>query len=76
MYRNLEHRVEAIAPVEQLPLRQRLWDILQLMLNDHRSAWDMHPDGSYAQRTPLDPLADLGTQQTLMNLARQHPAVA
>jgi polyphosphate kinase len=77
MYRNLEHRVEAISPVEQRPLRQRLWDILQLMLNDRRSGWDMNSDGSYTQRIPSDPTQELGTQQILMNLARQqHPAVA
>jgi polyphosphate kinase len=72
MYRNLEHRVEAISPVEQRPLRQRLWDILQLMLNDHRSAWDMQSDGSYAQRKPSDPSQELGTHRTFMNLARLH----
>jgi polyphosphate kinase len=74
MYRNLEHRVEAITPVEQKPLRQRLWDILQIMLNDHRSAWDMHPDGSYTQRIPADASQELGTHQILMNLAKTHVA--
>jgi polyphosphate kinase len=46
-------RVEAIAPVEAPPLRQRLWQIPQVMLQDHRQAWDMQPDGSYVQRVPL-----------------------
>jgi polyphosphate kinase len=72
MYRNLEHRVEAISPVEQRPLRQRLWHILQVMLNDHRSGWDMHADGSYVQRKPADAAQEIGTHQTFMNLARQH----
>ena len=49
MYRNLSARVESITPVQQRPLRQRLWDILQIMLNDRRSGWDMQPDGSYVQ---------------------------
>jgi polyphosphate kinase len=75
MYRNLEHRVEAIAPVEQRLLRERLWQILQIMLNDHRSAWDMRPDGSYVQRKPADPGQELGTHRTLMALARQHAVV-
>lgn len=76
MYRNLEHRVEAIAPVEHRLLRERLWQILQIMLNDHRSAWDMRPDGSYVQRKPNDPAQELGTHRTLMALARQHAVVA
>ncbi|HXE53457.1 MAG TPA: hypothetical protein VN541_10595, partial [Tepidisphaeraceae bacterium] len=71
MYRNLQARVEAITPVLQRPLRQRLWDILQIMLNDHRSAWDMHPDGSYTQRTPRNASEELGAQQVMMALARQ-----
>ena len=74
MYRNLENRVEAISPVEQRSLRQRLWEILQVMLNDHRSAWDMQSDGSYVQRKPADPSQELGTQRTFMNLARLHAA--
>ena len=74
MYRNLQARVEAIAPVQQRPLRQRLWEILQIMFNDRRSAWDMHPDGSYTQRMPRDASEELGTQQTLMALARQSAA--
>jgi polyphosphate kinase len=41
------------------------------MLNDRRQAWDMQADGSYVQRQPPDPKADVGTHQTLMNLARQ-----
>jgi polyphosphate kinase len=76
MYRNLQARVEAIAPVEKPPLRQRLWEILQIMLKDHRTGWDMNSDGSYTQRTPADPAHELGAQQTLMNLMRHHAVVA
>ena len=74
MYRNLQARVEAIAPVQQRPLRQRLWDIMQILFNDHRSAWDMNSDGSYVQRTPRDPSEELNAQQILMNMARQPAA--
>jgi polyphosphate kinase len=52
MYRNLSHRVEAAAPILQRDLRQRLRLILDTMLADHRCAWDLLPDASYAQRTP------------------------
>ena len=76
MYRNLQARVEAIAPVEKPALRQRLWDILQIMLHDNRTGWDMQPDGSYIQRTPANPAQELGAQQTLMNLMRPHAATA
>jgi polyphosphate kinase len=74
MYRNLQARVEAIAPVQQRPLRQRLWDIMQILFNDHRSAWDMNSDGSYVQRTPRDASEELNAQQILMNMSRQPAA--
>ena len=69
MHRNLEERVEAVVPVEERGLRQRLWDILQTMLDDRRQAWDMQSDGSYRQRQPLDDVTSLGTQQVLMQRA-------
>src|SRR5262249_22320193 len=52
MRRNLSERVEAVTPVEAAPLRARLWEILDVMLRDHRQAWDMRPDCSYVKRTP------------------------
>jgi polyphosphate kinase len=68
MYRNLHARVEAVVPIEQRNLRERLWMILQTMLNDRRQAWDMLPDGSYVQRECQD--GELGTHGILMALHR------
>ncbi|MFN4241819.1 MAG: polyphosphate kinase [Tepidisphaerales bacterium] len=71
MYRNLCKRVEAVVPVEGKPQRQRLWQILQIMLSDKRQAWDMLPDGRYVQRTPQSPAeAHSGTHHVLMQLHR------
>ena len=67
MYRNMSNRVEVIAPVEDAACRQKLWQIIQIMLDDHRRCWDLHPDGSYAQRQPLDD-NPLGTHERLMRL--------
>ena len=52
MYRNLLARVEVGVPIEDRPLRETVWEILQIMLTDRRQAWDMQPDGTYVQRTP------------------------
>lgn len=71
MYRNLLARVEVVTPIEDRTLRQRLWDILQVMRQDNRQAWDMQSDGSYVQRRPADGAGEMGTQATLMALARQ-----
>ncbi|WP_306549478.1 polyphosphate kinase 1 [Desulfobulbus sp.] len=52
MKRNLERRVEVIAPVESPALQGQLREILNLQLADRRGAWDMQPDGGYVQRQP------------------------
>ena len=72
MYRNLHSRVEAVAPVEGRSQRKRLWEILQINLNDQVQAWDMSGDGTYGRRLPnpdleSDDLARRGTHQILMD---------
>jgi polyphosphate kinase len=71
MYRNLQARVEAVVPVLSRALKPRLMQILNIALADRRSSWDMNPDGRYAQRTPAPGEERTGTQQVLMQLARQ-----
>jgi polyphosphate kinase len=65
MKRNLEHRVETLAPVEDATARQALRAVLDLQLAPNRNAWLMQSDGSYA-RAPADP-ADRGCQQALLD---------
>ena len=72
MHRNLEERVEAITPVDRPRPAQRLWEILDVSLQDQRQAWEMQADGSYRQRTPHEDAsheAHIGTQQTLIERA-------
>jgi polyphosphate kinase len=71
MERNLSHRVEAITPIEDRRLRERLWEILEIMLRDQVQAWEMQPDGSYVRRTPPAGPGTLGTHQALMERTRQ-----
>jgi polyphosphate kinase len=52
MTRNLEHRVEVLAPVEDLRHQAELRFVLDTQLNDARGAWDMQSDGTYVQRHP------------------------
>ena len=54
MKRNLENRVEVVVPVEDVALQGQLREILDLHLEDRRSAWDMLPDGRYVQRSAAD----------------------
>ncbi len=55
MRRNLESRVEILAPVVRPELREELRFVLDVQLNDNRGAWDMQCDGSYIQRAPAKP---------------------
>lgn len=71
MYRNLSNRVEAIVPVEEKSLREKCWEILRVQLADERQAWDMKPDGTYVQRTPQGPEAQIGCHEQFMRLVRQ-----
>jgi len=52
MSRNLENRVEVLAPVEDPSLREELRTFLDIQLSDRRSAWEMRADGSYVQLQP------------------------
>jgi polyphosphate kinase len=76
MYRNLLYRVEVVAPIEARPLRERVWELLNIYLNDNRSAWDMKSDGSYVQRQPAKGEEERGTQQVMMALSRQRSLAA
>ncbi|MBX3024378.1 polyphosphate kinase 1 [bacterium] len=52
MKRNLESRVEVVAPVEDPDLRAELRAVLDLQLAPSRDAWEMQSDGTYVRRTP------------------------
>ncbi len=73
MYRNLNARVEAVCPIEDRSLRTRLWQILNICLNDEHQRWDLQPSGRYIRRqrdgaTTVDSSSS-GTHATLMQLA-------
>jgi polyphosphate kinase len=70
MSRNLESRVESLAPIEHPSHRKELHAILETQLADQRSAWDMLPDGSYVQRRPLKSQRGRVCQETFIETAR------
>jgi polyphosphate kinase len=76
MYRNLQARVEAIAPIETRALREQIWEILQILMRDQRQTWDMRPDGAYVQRQPGQPGNEAGAHEVLMQLTRRRQAPA
>ena len=53
MPRNLERRVEVVAPIVDRALHHRLASLMKVYLADMRQGWDLQPDGCYTQRTPV-----------------------
>ncbi|MEB3359380.1 MAG: polyphosphate kinase 1 [Synechococcales bacterium] len=66
MPRNLDRRVEAIAPVADPDLKEELKDLLDIFLSDNRQAWEMQPDGSYVQRRPGEDEPEQSAHEVLM----------
>lgn len=67
MGRNMHRRVEVCIPIEERAHRERLWQILGVMLDDRRQAWEMLSSGFYT-RLQSGPEGS-GTHETLMALA-------
>lgn len=71
MKRNLEYRVEVMAPVEAPELCRELRTILDLHLRDRRNAWEMQSDGSYRQLAPAAGEEGAGSHDQLIALAEK-----
>jgi len=70
MPRNLDRRIEAVTPIDDPAHRQALRDLLLLMWEDNRQAWDLRPDGTYAQRRPPGPETERATHRLLVEAGR------
>ena len=49
MPRNLERRLELMTPIFDRQLQQKIFEILQLQLNDNALSWTLGSDGEYTQ---------------------------
>ncbi|MFY9489016.1 MAG: polyphosphate kinase 1 [Solirubrobacterales bacterium] len=68
MRRNLDNRVELVAPVEDPDLRAELMDSLQRALADNSNAWDLDSDGQWIRRRPASIEQRRNSQEELMEL--------
>ncbi|NLX18863.1 MAG: polyphosphate kinase 1, partial [Desulfobulbus sp.] len=76
MLRNLERRVEVVAPVEAPVLQKQLREMLDLQLADQRGAWEMQPDGTYVQRQPAGKKGKRSSQELLDQKSEKRLAAA
>jgi polyphosphate kinase len=69
MQRNLDRRVEAVVPVGDRKLRERLSQILEIALADDVLAWALCPDGAW-QRVPT--VGGLNSHKRFQELALEN----
>jgi polyphosphate kinase len=69
MERNLDRRVEALVPVDDPVLQDRLRTILEVMLRDDRRAWSLDAEGEWRRvEAQVDAPMGLDTFHVLANL--------
>jgi polyphosphate kinase len=71
MKRNLNNRVETVAPVTDPTLKSELDEILAVYEDDNCSVWDCGPDGAYVRREPAEGEPPREAQETFVRLARR-----
>jgi polyphosphate kinase len=69
MARNLDNRVELIAPVEDPAAAAEIQEVLDLQLADTALAWELGPDGSWTRVEPEPGEPPLNSQEALMERA-------
>ncbi|HVL03166.1 MAG TPA: polyphosphate kinase 1, partial [Acidimicrobiales bacterium] len=68
MPRNLDRRVEAVAPVEDPALQERLAQILEVNLADDELAWELQSDGAW---TKVERRQGVNTHVALRDIAAE-----
>jgi polyphosphate kinase len=69
MPRNLDLRVEAVTPVDDPDLVDRLQEIIDVMLADNVQAWELGSDGTWQRRQPVEGERPVATHRLLRELA-------
>ncbi len=71
MKRNLDRRVETMAPVNDPTLMEEIDAILGVIEDDNHTAWDLQSDGSYVRRKPKKGEPTRAAQQEFIRLAEE-----
>ncbi len=69
MKRNLDRRVESIAPVSDPKLKTELDGIFAVLEQDNHTAWDLQSDGTHIRRTPAEGEPVRAAQQEFIRIA-------
>ena len=76
MPRNLDHRVEVVAPVDDIGLQSEIAATLDALLADTTSSWDLGPEGTWHRVRPKKDERSRSAQATLMRRARRRVSLA
>ncbi|MDQ6691452.1 MAG: polyphosphate kinase 1, partial [Candidatus Dormibacteraeota bacterium] len=71
MPRNLDRRVEAVVPILDSALRERLEETLRISLADDTLAWQLGPDGRWTKAPTVE---GVNSQEIMQDLARERSA--
>jgi polyphosphate kinase len=70
MPRNLDHRLEVVAPVEDPALQARLQNAFETLLADNSTAWELQSSGTWKRLRPKKDDPSREAQATFMRAAR------
>jgi polyphosphate kinase len=68
--RNLERRIEVLAPVEDAALQSRVRDVLEALLADTAYAWELAADGGWRRVQPIPGSAVVSAHELLLMRAQ------
>ena len=69
MPRNLDHRIEVVAPVEERRLKDEIQSVFDVLMADNSQAWELSPEGSW-ERCAAGDDRPRPTHEVLMRRAR------
>src|ERR671919_619515 len=70
MPRNLDHRLEVLAPVDDPAVQSRLKATFEVLLSDNALAWELHSDGRWKRQQPKKDEPNRASQLIFMRRAR------
>jgi polyphosphate kinase len=76
MPRNLDHRVEVLAPIEAVGLQSEIAATLDTLLSDTAGSWELAADGTWRRIRPKKEERPRSAQATLMRRARRRVSLA
>jgi polyphosphate kinase len=76
MPRNLDHRVEVVAPIEDIGIQSELAATFDTLFADNTAAWDLLSDGNWERVRPKKDERHRSAQATMMRRARRRLSLA